>query len=45
MQKVNDFCLIGELGLLITASVDKQMRIFKVEVINESEATMKAEIG
>ena len=45
MQKVNDFCLIGELGLLIIASVDKLMRIFKVEVISESEAKMKAEIG
>ena len=45
MQKVNDFCLIGELGLLITASVDKLMRIFKVDVISESEAKMKAEIG
>ena len=45
MQKVNDFCLIGELGLLITASVDKQLRIFKVEVIGEAEASMKSEIG
>ena len=42
---MNDFCLISELGLLITASVDKQLRIFKVGVIDEAEASMKSEVG
>ena len=30
MSKVNDFCMIGDLGILITASTDKTLRIFKV---------------
>lgn len=32
MNKVNDFCIIGALGLLVTVSTDKFLRIFKVEV-------------
>lgn len=32
MSKVNDFCVVGELGLLVTTSVDKFMRIFKIDV-------------
>jgi len=40
MAKVNDFCIIGELGLLLTISSDKFIRIFKLEVSNgEADAT------
>ena len=42
MAKVNDFCIIGELGLLLTVSTDKFIRIFKVQV-NEEAGT--SELG
>ena len=45
MSKVNDFCLIGELGMLITVSTDKVLRIFKVIVKEESDAETQAEVG
>ena len=45
MSKVNDFCMIGELGLLITASADKTLRIFKVLVKHEDDASTRAEVG
>ena len=45
MSKVNDFCLVGELGLLITASADKQLRIFKIKVKEEADAGSQAEVG
>ena len=45
MSKVNDFCMIGELGLLITASTDKTLRIFKVQVREEEDASTQAEVG
>lgn len=45
MSKVNDFCMIGELGLLITASTDKTLRIFKVQVRDEEDAGTQAEVG
>jgi len=33
MTKINDFCLIGgDLNLLVTASADRQLRIYKVQV-------------
>lgn len=32
MNKVNDFVLIGELGLLVTGSVDNNLRVFKVSL-------------
>jgi hypothetical protein len=32
LSKVNDFCLIGELGLLIAGGVDNQLKLFLVNV-------------
>ena len=31
VAKINDFCLVGELGLLITAGNDNQLKVFLVE--------------
>ena len=45
MSKVNDFTIIAELGLLVTASSDKFLRIFKIEVKNEFNAGSVNEIG
>jgi len=45
MSKVNDFCIVGGLGLLVTASTDKFLRIFKVEVKSETNSTSIAEVG
>ena len=45
MSKVNDFCIVGELGLLVTASTDKFLRIFKIEVKTEEAATSHSEVG
>ena len=45
MNKVNDFCIVGELGLLVTASSDKFLRIFKIEVKQETDAASLAEVG
>lgn len=36
MAKVNDFCIVPELGLLLTISSDKFIRVFKLEV-NQGE--------
>ena len=35
MSKVNDFVMIGELGLLVTASVDGSLRLFQVQIGGE----------
>ena len=32
MAKVNDFCIVPQLGLLLTLSSDKFIRVFKLEV-------------
>ena len=45
MSKVNDFCIVAELGLLVTASSDKFLRIFKVEMKSEAEAGSVTEVG
>ena len=45
MSKVNDFCIVAELGLLVTASSDKFLRIFKVEMKSEAEAGSITEVG
>lgn len=45
MTKVNDFCIVGELGLLVTASTDKFLRIFKVEVRSETDSSSVVEVG
>ena len=45
MSKVNDFCIVGELGLLVTASSDKFLRVFKIEVKTPEDAKTVAEIG
>ena len=31
MAKINDFCLIGELSLLVTGGNDNQLKVFTVE--------------
>lgn len=45
MSKVNDFCIVSELGILVTASSDKFLRVFKIEIKNEFDAGSVAEIG
>jgi len=45
MAKVNDFAIIAELGLLVTTSSDKFLRIFKLEIRSEAEAKSIAEVG
>ena len=35
MTKVYDFCLIGELGILVAGGIDNQLRIFLVDVSEE----------
>ena len=45
MSKVNDFCMVAELGLLITASSDKFLRIFKVEMKSAADAGSITEVG
>lgn len=45
MSKVNDFCIVGELGLLVTACSDKFLRIFKLEVKQEGEVKSMTEVG
>jgi uncharacterized protein YjiK len=45
MSKVNDFCIIGALGLLVTASTDKFLRIFKVEIKSGTESNSMTEVG
>ena len=45
MSKVNDFCIVAELGLLVTASSDKFLRIFKLEVKQETEVNSVSEVG
>lgn len=39
MSKVNDFCLIGSLGLLIAGSTDKVLRVFAIRVRMEADET------
>ena len=38
MAKVNDFCIVPELGVLLTISTDKFIRVFRLEV-NQEGAT------
>lgn len=45
MSKVNDFCIVPELGLLVTASSDKFLRIFKLEIKQEAEVNSITEVG
>ena len=45
LQKITDFCLIGELAILVAASADRHLRLFKVEVVVEGEAQSVSEIG
>ena len=35
LTKVNDFCLIGELGILVAGGVDNQLKIFLVNLQEE----------
>lgn len=35
LTKVYDFCLIGELGILVAGGIDNQLRIFLVEISEE----------
>jgi hypothetical protein len=41
MSKVNDFVLIGELGILVAASTDNTLRIFSVEQNAEGAVSLK----
>ena len=45
MSKVNDFCIVQELGLLVTASSDKFLRIFKLEMKKEADVSSITEVG
>ena len=45
MSKVNDFCIVQELGLLVTASSDKFLRIFKLEMKKEADVGSITEVG
>ena len=45
MSKVNDFCIVDELGLLVTASSDKFLRVFKIEIKSQDDAKSLAEVG
>lgn len=45
MSKVNDFCIVDELGLLVTASSDKFLRVFKIEIKTQADAGSLAEVG
>ena len=45
MSKVNDFCIVGELGLLVTVSSDKFLRIFELEIKQESDVKSVTEVG
>ena len=38
MSKVNDFCIVNELGLLVAASSDKFLRVFKIEIKSQDDA-------
>lgn len=35
LTKVYDFCLIGELGILVAGGIDKELRIFMINVLEE----------
>lgn len=45
MSKVNDFCLIGGLGLIVVGSTDRTLRIFKINVKNEESKEDPGEVG
>ena len=48
MSKINDFCLIGgDLNLLVTASADRQLRIYKVLVKGKEslKTVVASEVG
>lgn len=40
MTKVYDFCLIGELGLLVAGGIDNQLRVFLVNVLEEESGVV-----
>ena len=45
MSKVNDFCIVDELGLLVTPSSDKFLRVFKIEIKTQDDVGSLAEVG
>lgn len=45
MSKVNDFCLIGSLRVLVAASSDRVLRVFTIEVKAEESKTDAGEVG
>ena len=45
MSKVNDFCIVAPLGLLLTVSSDKFIRVFKLEVCNSDAGDGAAMLG
>lgn len=45
MSKVNDFCLLSNLNLLVVASSDKLLRIFEIKVKGTDCKSDNGEIG
>jgi len=45
MSKINDFCLIGSLKVLIAASSDRILRVFAIEVKTEESKSEVGDIG
>ena len=45
LSKITDFCLIGELAILVAASADRHLRVFKVDLVGEGEAQSVSQIG
>ena len=41
MGKVNDFVMIGELGVVLAASSDKSLHVFAVEQDQEGSLTLR----
>ena len=45
MSKINDFCLIGSLKVLIAASSDRILRVFAIEVKTEESKSEVGDVG
>jgi WD40 repeat protein len=39
MSKVNDFCLVAGLGLLVAASTDRTLRLFDIKIKQTSDSS------
>jgi hypothetical protein len=45
MSKINDFCLIGSLKVLIVASSDRILRVFGIEIKTEESKSEVGDVG